>query len=67
MKKTLYIAAFILSTGVLSSCSKENAVAPTSVTKTLATTEEEDTLEPDGGQLGTGDGGVDRPPVKKPK
>lgn len=58
MKKILLIAAFFVSTGVISSCTKDN-VAP-KVSKSIASSED---LEIDG-QLGTGDGGVDRP--KKP-
>jgi hypothetical protein len=36
MKKILLIAAFFISTGVLTSCKKDNTVAPTSISKTLA-------------------------------
>jgi hypothetical protein len=67
MKKKLLIAALFVATGIVSSCTKENNVAPSNITKTLATenTNDEDP-EIGGGQLGTGDGGVDRPPVKRP-
>lgn len=62
MKKILLIAAFFISTGIMSSCTKENNVTP--ISKSLAT--EEDDTEC-GGCLGMGDGGVDRPtPPKKP-
>lgn len=57
MKKILLIAAFFISTGVITSCTKDN-VAP-STAKTSALIDQVD------GQLATGDGGVDRPPVKK--
>jgi hypothetical protein len=68
MKKKLLIAALFAATGIVSSCTKENNVAPSNITKTLATenTEDGDDTEIGGGQLGTGDGGVDRPPVKRP-
>ena len=62
MKKILFIAALFLSTGIISSCTKEKEVAPTSITKKVAETDD----EIGGGGLGTGDGGVERPPVKKP-
>jgi len=58
MKKILLIAAFFVSTGVISSCTKDNVAPSTSTTTALAPTVD--------GQLATGDGGVDRPPVKKP-
>jgi len=48
MKKTLIIAIAILITGLVSSCSKDNAVSPT-VIKTQQTVS-------DKGDLGTGDG-----------
>jgi hypothetical protein len=64
MKKILLIAALFVSTGIISSCTKEKEVAPASVTKKVADTEED--TEIGGGGLGTGDGGVERPPVKKP-
>lgn len=64
MKKILLIAAFFISTGVLSSCTKENNITP--VSKSLAV-EAEDDLSECQNCLGTGDGGVDRPtPPKKP-
>ena len=59
MKKILLIAAFFISTGVITSCTKDN-VAP-STTKTVAGNTDDET----GGVLGTGDGDIDRP-VKKP-
>jgi len=59
MKKLFIIAAFLLSTGLISSCTKDN-VAPTA--KTVATNSEDTET---GGGLGTGDGGIDRP-VRKP-
>jgi hypothetical protein len=63
MKKILLIAAFFVSTGIISSCTKENNVKP--VNKSLSVTSEEE-LECQN-CLGTGDGGVDRPtPPKKP-
>ena len=63
MKKILIFAAFFISTGVITSCSKENNVTP--VTKSISSVDQED-LEC-GACLATGDGGVDRPtPPKKP-
>jgi len=63
MKKILLIAAFFISTGIVSSCTKENNVTP--IAKSLSV-EEEDMSEC-GACLATGDGGVDRPtPPKKP-
>ena len=63
MKKILLIAALFISTGVISSCTKENNVTP--VTKSIADTDQDDSEC--GGCLGMGDGGVDRPtPPKKP-
>ncbi len=53
MKKILLIATFCISTVVISSCTKDN-VKP--ATETTADTGGVD------GKLGTGDGGVDRPP-----
>lgn len=68
MKKILLIAALFVSTGIISSCTKEKEVTPTSITKKVAAVETgtDDDTEIGGGGLGTGDGGVDRPPVKKP-
>lgn len=67
MKKILLIAALFVSTGIISSCTKEKEVAPTSISKKVAEEGREgDDDEIGGGGLGTGDGGVDRPPVKKP-
>jgi len=64
MKKILLIAAFFVSTGVISSCTKENNVTP--VAKSLAVDGQDD-LSECGACLGMGDGGVDRPtPPKKP-
>jgi hypothetical protein len=60
MKKILIFAALLFSTGVISSCTKDN-VAPT--TKTVSGSAESDGES--GGGLGTGDGGIDRP-VRKP-
>lgn len=60
MKKILIFAALLFSTGVISSCTKDN-VAPT--TETVSGVPAEDGES--GGGLGTGDGGIDRP-VKKP-
>jgi len=63
MKKILLIAAFFVSTGIISSCTKENNVTP--VSKSVSVTEDE--LSECQNCLGTGDGGVDRPtPPKKP-
>jgi|GEM_PF-2574284 len=63
MKKILLIAALFISTGVISSCTKENNVTP--ISKSTASVEQEE-LEC-GACLATGDGGVDRPtPPKKP-
>lgn len=59
MKKILIFAALLFSTGVISSCTKDN-VAPTTETVSVTDTDGES-----GGGLGTGDGGIDRP-VKKP-
>ncbi|MDT3401817.1 hypothetical protein [Mucilaginibacter terrae] len=64
MKKILLIAALFVSTGIISSCTKEKEVAPTSVAKKVADTGDDEEIG--GGGLGTGDGGVERPPVKKP-
>lgn len=61
MKKILLIAAFFVSTGIISSCTKENGVTPTTTTTKVA-----DEYDEAGNHLGTGDGGVDRPVVKKP-
>ena len=58
MKKILLIAAFFISTGVITSCTKDN-VSP-STSKVVAGNTDET-----GGVLGTGDGDIDRP-VKKP-
>lgn len=58
MKRILLIAAFFVSTGVITSCTKDNVSPSTSTTSAQAITVD--------GQLATGDGGVDRPPVKKP-
>jgi hypothetical protein len=63
MKKILLIAAFFVSTGIISSCTKENNVTP--VAKSLSV-ESEDDLSECGACLGMGDGGVDRPTPKKP-
>ncbi|MFD1256017.1 hypothetical protein ACFQ3S_04355 [Mucilaginibacter terrae] len=60
MKKILFIAALLFSTGMISSCTKDN-VSPT--TETVAGNPDDDGES--GGGLGTGDGGIDRP-VKKP-
>ncbi|WP_295771862.1 hypothetical protein [uncultured Mucilaginibacter sp.] len=61
MKKILLIAALFVSTGIVSSCTKEKEVAPT-VTKVAGnTTNDDDNTEIGGGGLGTGDGGVERP------
>lgn len=59
MKKILIFAALLFSTGVISSCTKDN-VAPTTETVSVNDADGES-----GGGLGTGDGGIDRP-VKKP-
>jgi len=66
MKKILFIAALFISTGVISSCTKEKEVTPTSITKKVADEGHGEDDEIGGGGLGTGDGGVERPPVKKP-
>jgi hypothetical protein len=64
MKKILLIAALFISTGVISSCTKENNVTP--VTKSISSVEQ-DQLEC-GACLATEDGGVDRPThPKKPQ
>ncbi|CAM3833383.1 hypothetical protein MUGA111182_12320 [Mucilaginibacter galii] len=64
MKKIFLIAAFFVSTGIISSCTKENNVTP--VAKSLSATTEDELSECQN-CLGTGDGGVDRPtPPKKP-
>lgn len=53
MKKFFYIAALLLSTGAISSCTKENDAKPTinKVAGEMVNTE----------PIGNGDGGVDRP------
>jgi hypothetical protein len=62
MKKILLIAALFVSTGIISSCTKENEVAPASLSKKVA--DEGDTdytgIDPIG-KLGTAPGGIDRP------
>jgi len=63
MKKILLIAALFISTGVISSCSKENNVTP--VSKSIAADEQD--FSECGACLGTADGGVDRPTPKKPQ
>jgi hypothetical protein len=56
MKKLFYIAAFVLSTGVITSCTKEKDVTPT-VTKVSVDSEEvQGIVDPT-----PADGGVDRP------
>jgi hypothetical protein len=56
MKKFFYIAAFVLSTGVITSCTKEKDVTPT-VTKISSDSEDNlGIVDPT-----PADGGVDRP------
>ena len=67
MKKILLIAALFISTGVISSCTKENEVTPTTTIKKSADVGDDFDSEC-GACLGTGDGGYDLPtPPKKPK
>lgn len=62
MKKILICALFV-SSGLITSCTKEN-VAP-SVSKNVSLENLDETVD---GQLGTADGDIDRPtPVKKPR
>ncbi|WP_345951624.1 MULTISPECIES: hypothetical protein [unclassified Mucilaginibacter] len=67
MKKIFVIAALLVSTGVISSCTKESDVAPASLNKKVATEETLDSETNVDGKLGVGDGGVDYPPTKKPR
>jgi len=65
MKKVLIIIALISFTGIVSSCSKENNVAPpTSISNAVNDDTDETGVD---GKLGSADGGVDRPPVRKPR
>jgi hypothetical protein len=61
MKKILFAAALFISTGLITSCSKEAETIPTNISKNLG-----DIESGGGGRLGTGDGDIDRPPVRKP-
>ncbi len=60
MKKLIYIAALFISSGLITSCTKENGVKP-NVTK-ISDAESVDFVSTE--PIGNGDGGVDRP--KKP-
>jgi hypothetical protein len=53
MKKIIYIAALFISTGIISSCTKENGVKPT-VSKVAAEIANDNPPIP-------ADGGIDRP------
>lgn len=58
MKKILLIAAFFISTGVLSSCTKDNNITPSKISTKVSDAPAIDEGNPSGGKLGTGDGGV---------